>query len=106
MPIYEYACDKCGGTFEVLQKMSDRPLRKCRKCSGKLRKLVSRTSFQLKGGGWYAQGYSNSSSGGDSKPKTGKKNAGKSESDSGGKSESKPSGKPDASGSVATASGV
>jgi predicted nucleic acid-binding Zn ribbon protein len=52
--------------------MSDRPLRKCPKCSGKLEKLISRTSFALKGGGWYAEGYNKSGkstkSEGDSKP--------------------------------------
>ena len=57
MPLYEYRCLKCGDVTEVLQKLSDRPLRKCRLCSGKLEKLISRTSFQLKGGGWFAQGY-------------------------------------------------
>ena len=57
MPLYEYRCLKCGDVTEVLQKLSDRPLRKCRLCSGKLEKLISRTSFQLKGGGWFAHGY-------------------------------------------------
>jgi len=61
MPIYEYRCTKCGNETEVLQRVSDRPKRKCGKCSGRLEKLISRTSFQLKGGGWYAEGYSNSS---------------------------------------------
>ena len=58
MPIYEYKCRKCGRVVEVIQKFSDRPLRKCRSCSGKLDKLISRSSFTLKGGGWYAEGYS------------------------------------------------
>ncbi len=57
MPLYEYRCLKCGQVTEVLQKLSDRPLRRCRLCSGKLEKLISRTSFQLKGGGWFAHGY-------------------------------------------------
>jgi putative FmdB family regulatory protein len=57
MPIYEYRCRSCGQTIEAMQRMSDRPLRKCRKCSGKLEKLISRTSFALKGGGWYSEGY-------------------------------------------------
>lgn len=57
MPIYEYRCRKCGEVTEVIQKFSDRPKRKCRSCSGRLEKLVSRTSFLLKGGGWYAEGY-------------------------------------------------
>jgi putative FmdB family regulatory protein len=58
MPIYEYRCRKCGEILEVIQKLSDRPKRKCPSCSGRLEKLVSRTSFMLKGGGWYAEGYS------------------------------------------------
>jgi putative FmdB family regulatory protein len=57
MPLYEYRCLKCGEVTEVLQKLSDPPLRRCSHCSGKVEKLISRTSFQLKGGGWYAHGY-------------------------------------------------
>ena len=57
MPIYEYKCKSCGKVIEVIQKLGDRPLRKCRACSGPLEKLISRTSFQLKGGGWFEQGY-------------------------------------------------
>ena len=57
MPIYEYRCTKCGHLIEIIQKLSDRPLRKCPECSGRLEKLVSRASFQLKGGGWYSEGY-------------------------------------------------
>lgn len=58
MPIYEYVCEKCGSHVEVMQKISDAPLKRCQKCRGKLGKVVSRTSFQLKGGGWYASDYS------------------------------------------------
>ena len=58
MPIYEYECDKCGAHLEVLQKMGDKPLTKCTKCRGKVRKTVSRSSFQLKGSGWYMTDYS------------------------------------------------
>jgi putative FmdB family regulatory protein len=58
MPIYEYICEKCGAHTEVLQKVSDAPLKKCRECKGKLEKIVSRTSFQLKGSGWYKTDYS------------------------------------------------
>jgi putative FmdB family regulatory protein len=60
MPIYEYICQKCGSHREALQKVTDAPLKRCQKCRGKLEKLVSRTSFQLKGGGWYATDYSSS----------------------------------------------
>ena len=56
MPIYEYRCTRCGAVSEVLQRVSEPPKRKCLDCSGRLEKLVSRTSFQLKGGGWFDQG--------------------------------------------------
>ena len=61
MPIYEYQCKKCGTIEEALQKFSDKPLTKCRHCSGKLHKLVSRSSFHLKGTGWYVTDYKNQS---------------------------------------------
>jgi len=57
MPIYKYNCEKCGSQVEVIQKVSDPPLKRCEKCRGKLAKAVSRTSFQLKGSGWYATDY-------------------------------------------------
>lgn len=57
MPLYEYACDKCADVFEITQKFSDPPLSACPKCASPVRKLVSRTSFQLKGGGWYVSDY-------------------------------------------------
>ena len=58
MPIYEYECTKCGNIEEVIQKFSDKPLKKCNHCSGKLHKLVSQSSFHLKGTGWYVTDYS------------------------------------------------
>ncbi len=61
MPIYEYQCKKCGTIEEALQKFSDKPLTRCRQCSGKLHKLVSRSSFHLKGTGWYVTDYANRS---------------------------------------------
>jgi putative FmdB family regulatory protein len=62
MPIYEYRCTGCGHTLEAIQKLDDRPLSKCPECSGKLEKLVSRAAFQLKGGGWFSEGYGRGSS--------------------------------------------
>lgn len=56
MPIYEYRCSKCG-VFDVMQKITEKPLRKCPTCKGKVDKLVSHTSFQLKGSGWYLTDY-------------------------------------------------
>lgn len=73
MPIYEYRCSICNHQFESLQKVGARALRKCPECSGKLEKLVSRTSFQLKGGGWFDQGYGSKSGG--AKPGAAKKAA-------------------------------
>ena len=59
MPIYEYGCGDCGHTFERLQKVSDAPVSDCPACEAKgaVKKLVSRTSFVLKGGGWYKDHY-------------------------------------------------
>lgn len=57
MPIYEYVCEKCGSRIEMIQRVGDAPPKRCRKCRGKLQKAVSRTSFQLKGSGWYATDY-------------------------------------------------
>jgi putative FmdB family regulatory protein len=58
MPLYEYQCAKCGGIEEAIQKFSDAPLTTCRHCSGKLTKLISQSSFHLKGTGWYVTDYS------------------------------------------------
>lgn len=56
MPIYEYQCQKCG-TFETTQRITEQPLSKCPTCKGKVKKLISNTSFQLKGTGWYVTDY-------------------------------------------------
>ena len=54
MPIYEYVCKSCGERLEVLQKISDQPLRKCPACHKEtLKKLVSAAGFRLAGKGWY-----------------------------------------------------
>lgn len=57
MPIYEYECRKCHAHLEVMQKITDKPLVKCRSCGGRLEKQWSSTSFQLKGAGWYVTDY-------------------------------------------------
>jgi putative FmdB family regulatory protein len=63
MPIYEYACGKCESEFEAEQRITDDPLKKCPQCGSKrVKRLISRTSFALKGGGWYADGYGSASS--------------------------------------------
>jgi putative FmdB family regulatory protein len=57
VPIYEFVCESCGRVAEVMQKVSD-PAPACPECQqGRMARLVSRTSFQLKGGGWYADLY-------------------------------------------------
>jgi putative FmdB family regulatory protein len=56
MPIYEYHCSKCG-EFETMQKMSDKPLTQCPTCRRKVTKLISSTTFHLKGSGWYITDY-------------------------------------------------
>lgn len=61
MPVYEYECKSCNKVFEVQQKMADKPLTSCPDCEGEVKKLMSMSSFQLKGGGWYADGYASSS---------------------------------------------
>jgi len=57
MPIYEYVCEHCGNHLEVMQKMNDKPKTRCPECRGKLEKIFSQTSFQLKGSGWYVTDY-------------------------------------------------
>lgn len=96
MPIYEYRCKKCGKQFEYMQRMSDGPKRKCEACGAlALERLISHTSFQLKGSGWYKDLYSSA------KPAAAGSDAGSgsepaSESGSGTASESKADGKPKA----------
>ncbi|HYA30040.1 MAG TPA: FmdB family zinc ribbon protein, partial [Acidobacteriota bacterium] len=78
MPIYEYSCQKCG-TIEVTQKITDNPLTKCPTCKSKVKKLISNTSFQLKGTGWYVTDYARKDNGagkkenGSAKPSESKK---------------------------------
>jgi putative FmdB family regulatory protein len=58
MPVYEYACSKCGHEFEAEQRITEPPLKTCPRCRArKLKRLISQTSFVLKGSGWYADLY-------------------------------------------------
>jgi putative FmdB family regulatory protein len=66
MPIYEYQCQKCG-TFEVTQRITEKSLSKCPTCKNKVKKLISNTSFQLKGTGWYVTDYARKGQNGDAK---------------------------------------
>lgn len=67
MPFYEYECTKCRQHTEVFQKISDKPITKCVVCSGKMKKLISPSSFHLKGSGWYVTDYAKKSGGYDGK---------------------------------------
>jgi len=68
MPIYEYECPACAKVFEVQQRMTDDPIKTCPECQGQVKKLISASSFQLKGSGWYSDGYSGPSNGKGKKP--------------------------------------
>lgn len=59
MPIYLYQCIECKKEIEVLQKISDPAPEKCEECGGEMKKLISKSSFILKGKGWYATDYKN-----------------------------------------------
>ena len=73
MPIYEYQCQKCG-TIEVTQRITDKALGKCPTCKSKVKRLISNTSFQLKGTGWYVTDYARKGqANGDSKSDGGSK---------------------------------
>ncbi|MFH1313043.1 MAG: FmdB family zinc ribbon protein [Candidatus Eisenbacteria bacterium] len=64
MPTYDYKCTKCGYTFSAEQSMLDKPLARCRKCRGKLAKLLPQSiSLIFKGSGFYATDYKKSSGG-------------------------------------------
>src|SRR4051794_36467083 len=65
MPIYEYECKKCKAHVEAFQKVSDKPLTKCRKCGGRLEKQLSAPAIQFKGSGWYVTDYAGKTTKGD-----------------------------------------
>ncbi len=58
MPLYEYNCEDCDHEIEIIQKFTDPSPEECPKCTGSLKKKTSQSSFVLKGGGWYKEGYS------------------------------------------------
>ncbi len=63
MPIYEYKCTACGHRFEKLQSFNDEPVKTCPQCGGAVKKLISNTSFILKGSGWYVTDYARKNGG-------------------------------------------
>ncbi len=96
MPIYEYKCEGCGETFEVIQKFADEPVTVHEKCGGHVHRLMSAPSFQFKGSGWYVTDYAKGGASGAPKNESHKEDSGKSDpgkseasqSDSGSKSDS------------------
>ena len=60
MPIYEYKCESCGNSFEVMESFDSNNCKVCEKCGNNAHRVMSSSSFQLKGGGWYSDGYSSS----------------------------------------------
>ena len=90
MPTYDYQCQKCGHEFERVQRITEDPIKTCPECkSKKAKRLLSAPNFILKGGGWYADGYGNSNSGGTSSSSSdGDSTGGDSSSSSGGSSKS------------------
>lgn len=65
MPIYEFECQKCKTHIEVYQRHSDKSPTKCRKCGGKLEKVISAPAIQFKGSGWYVTDYAQKATKGD-----------------------------------------
>jgi putative FmdB family regulatory protein len=62
MPLYEYECEKCGHRFEKIQKFSDKMVKKCPECGGKVEQMISAPAVQFKGSGWYVTDYPKKSS--------------------------------------------
>src|ERR1700689_4098784 len=90
MPLYEYKCKKCGHQFEKIQKYSDRMVKKCPDCGGRVEQTITAPAVQFKGTGWYVTDYAKKSSGLSSSDGGGKdsKKEDKSKSDSGSKESS------------------
>ncbi len=69
MPTYVYKCEECNYHFEQLQKFSDKPLKSCPRCKGKVKRVIHPTGIVFKGSGWYiTDSRSSSTSTSESKP--------------------------------------
>lgn len=86
MPLYEYLCTKCNHRFEKIQKFSDRMIKKCPECGGKVENVLHAPAVQFKGAGWYVTDYAKKSSSEGKEALSAPKNEGKSS------AESKPAG--------------
>src|SRR5277367_6348556 len=62
MPLYEYECKKCGHRFEKIQKFSDKMVKKCPECGGRVEQMITAPAVQFKGTGWYVTDYAKKSS--------------------------------------------
>lgn len=87
MPIYEYQCAACGEVIEVIQKFSDLPLKKCKSCKGKLKKLMGTPALQFKGTGFYITDYAGKNAANNTECKQKEDRASTPDSSSGGKAE-------------------
>ena len=92
MPIYEYECQKCKKVHEIWQKITEDPVKKCPTCKGKVERIISAVGFELKGGGWYKDGYGSKKSG--SSESSGSDSSASSAVDSSAKTSTGDSGKP------------
>ena len=63
MPIYEYECRRCAHRFEIIQKFSDKPRKRCPVCSGAVDRLISPPAIRFKGTGWYVTDYADKKGG-------------------------------------------
>jgi len=89
MPTYDYGCDACGNQWELEQRISADPVKKCPKCGkNKARRMISGGNFILKGGGWYADLYHKPSGGSSSKGSSSSSEASSSSSSSSGSTDS------------------
>ncbi len=95
MPLYEYKCEGCGETFEIIQKFSDEPLTVHEKCGGPVHRLLSAPAFQFKGSGWYVTDYAKGNSSSPSKSEASDKSSSDSKTET--KTEAKTESKPAAS---------
>ena len=77
MPLYEYKCQSCGETFEIIQKFSDTPLSVHDKCGGSVERLISPSALKFKGSGWYVTDYAGSGNGKSQSGKDSSKESGK-----------------------------
>lgn len=89
MPIYEYACQECGRHHEIMQRITEAPRTECPSCGGELKKMISNTSFVLKGSGWYATDYASKGKKEEPKPSEKKAESGNSAKESSAKTEEK-----------------